>query len=392
MGLSKKYWIAIACKIGVVLTTLLISIFINRGLGVVAKGAYAYVINWVEVLYILFSVGIGQAYSTFKREGRDNKSNFLLLGIFQGMIVALIGMIYILVFNPDYGEIILILTIIAVLKVIVSMIAVIEESIKRNLVQCGVNFLYLVSLIILYYFNWCSLYIVLIVYGINDFIRVLILIKMYHIKIVFRKLPLCYIKSIYKVGVITMIVTVLISVNYSIDTIMLKQMSSLYEVGIYSVGVTFSNMFLLIPDAFKEVLFGDSTRKNFKKSVAFSSIKISILISIAILIGFILLGKFAIQLLYGNEFINAYEITEILFVGSFSMIFFKILQPIYISHGKQSRALIFLMCSVVFHVILNIFLIPMFNGMGAAVSSAISYTICGFLFMLDYVKRGVGDR
>ena len=37
-------------------------------------------------------------------------------------------------------------------------------------------------------------------------------------------------------------------------------MSASYYVGLYSVGVNFSNMFLLIPDSFKEVLFGDSTR------------------------------------------------------------------------------------------------------------------------------------
>lgn len=392
MGLSKKYWVAIICKIGVVLTTLLISIFINRGLGVIAKGAYAYVINWVEVLYILFSLGIGQAYSTLKREGEDNKSTFLLLSIFQGLIVAVLGTAYIFIFNPDYGEIILVLTIIAVLKVVVSMIAVIEESIKRNLIQCGVNFLYLFSLIILYFFDLCSLYSVLLVYGINDFIRVIILIRLYHIDVIFKRVPLDYIKKVYKIGVATMIVTVLISVNYSIDTIMLKKMASLYEVGIYSVGVTFSNMFLLIPDAFKEVLFGDSTRTDFEKSVAFSSIKISVIMSGIILISFIVFGKFAINLLYGNEFIGAYEITWVLFIGSFSMIFFKILQPIYISHGKQLRAMMFLVCSVIFHIGLNCFLIPAFNGIGAAISSAISYTICGFLFIFNYIKYGIGDK
>ena len=195
-----------------------------------------------------------------------------------------------------------------------------------------------------------------------------------------------HLKKIYSMGFITMLVMLLISVNYHIDTIMLKTMSTSYYVGIYSVGVNFSNMFLLIPDAFKEVLFGDSTKKDFSTNIAFNSIKVSLAASIIILIGFVFLGKFAIKLFYGIDYLPAYQLTLILFVGSLSMIFFKILQPIYISHGKQSRAACFLVCSAVANIIANYFLIPRYNAVGASVASAISYTVCGVLFLGDYIR------
>ncbi len=179
-----------------------------------------------------------------------------------------------------------------------------------------------------------------------------------------------------------MIVMLLISINYSVDTIMLKRMSASYYVGLYSVGVNFSNMFLLIPDSFKEVLFGDSTRNSFSKRIAINAIKVSLTASVICLFGFIFFGKFAIKAFYGVEYVPAYYITLILFLGSLSMIFFKILQPIYISHGNQKKAAFFLTCSAIANIAANYFLIPRLNAIGASIASAVSYTICGMLFFL----------
>lgn len=75
MRLSKKYWFALTSKFLLILLTLLSSIIINRGLGVEKKGDYAYVMNLVEIFYILGGVGLGQAYSTFKRNHSNEYQN-----------------------------------------------------------------------------------------------------------------------------------------------------------------------------------------------------------------------------------------------------------------------------------------------------------------------------
>ena len=50
MRLTKEYWIAIICKLCVIITEFLITVFINRGLGIYVKGEYSYIIKVVEVL------------------------------------------------------------------------------------------------------------------------------------------------------------------------------------------------------------------------------------------------------------------------------------------------------------------------------------------------------
>lgn len=387
MNLSKKYWIAILCKIIVILSTLLISIFINRGLGVQVKGEYAYIINFVEILYIVGGIGLGEAYSMFKKEELNNRNTFVLLSITQGIAVFIIGCLLCSLININYGMIITVLTSFAVIRANLTIISVVENSIKRNIISTAVNVFYLILLINLYFINKCNLNTVLICYGLNEIIRCIIFIYIYKMPPRLEKISIIKLKKIYSIGILTMIITLLISVNYSIDTIMLKYMTNSYNVGIYSVGVTFSNIFLLIPDAFKEVLFGDSSNENFSRKTIFSAIKVSFIASSVILIGFILFGKFAIKLLYGIDYINAFGVTLIIFIGSLSMIFFKILQPIYIVEGKQKKAICFLVCSAIVNIILNIMLIPKYGYYGTAIASAISYTVCGGLFFFDYLRE-----
>lgn len=389
MKYPKKYIIAIVCKIIFVISSLLISIFINRGLGVAVKGKYAYIINIVEMLYIIGSLGLGQTYSTFKRKNteKDIKTLFVTLSILQGFSFFIIGIFFQSIINFNYGIFICILTSLAIIRANLTLIAVIENSIKRNIISTIINLIYLILLLVLYVINKCSLITILILYGLNEIMRSCVYVYVYNLSVRITEISFKRLKEVYKLSIQTMVLTLLITINYSIDIIMLKNLSTDYNVGIYSVAVTFSNMFLLIPDAFKEVLFGDSTKKSFSSNIVFWAIKFSLMISLIILIAFLFLGKFMISILYGNNYIMSYNITLIIFIGSLSMIFFKILQPIYISYGKQKNAIIFLTISGIINIFFNYFLIPRYEYYGAAISTAISYTTCGLLFFYNYLKN-----
>ena len=224
MRLTKEYWIAIICKLCVIITEFLITVFINRGLGIYVKGEYSYIIKVVEVLYIFFSFGIGQTYSTFKRsKGEDMKNLFVALGLSHTILIILFGGLYIFLVKPEYGISIVLLTAIAVLKVIVSMIAVIEKSITRNVLQAVINSVYMIGLFLLYISRTANLITVLFCYGISDVIRIVILMVLYKMKPSLKGINKEIIKAIYITGFITMLVMLLTSINYSVDTIMLKK-------------------------------------------------------------------------------------------------------------------------------------------------------------------------
>lgn len=388
MRLKKDYWIAIICKVVVILTELLITVFINRGLGVASKGEYAYIMKIVEVAYIFCSIGLGQAYATFRKRGEEKlRDAFVFLGFLQSTLVLICGVIIVKLFSVDYGVIIVVLTALSVLKFIFSMIAVIEKNILRNVIQVAINIIYVVSLAILFFTEVCSLSTVLLCYGTVEVIRIIILCLLYKLKPSFKQLSKTTILEIYKIGFTTMILMVLVTLNYSIDTVMIRNMSSSYSTGIYSVGVNFSSMFLMIPDAFKDVLFGDASKKNFDSHTAYSAIKVSIGISVLGIVAWLLMGKFAISLLYGTDYLSSYHVTTILFFGCISLTFFKILQPIFIADGNQTIACIYLGISVLSNIVANYFLIPSLDYIGAAFASVISYSVCGGLFLLKYQRK-----
>ena len=60
-----------------------------------------------------------------------------------------------------------------------------------------------------------------------------------------------------------------------------------------------------------------------------------------------------------------------------------------VSKGKRSVNLIFLGVAAIANVIGNIIFIPMFGIYGAALTSVISYSLCGICFLI-YFKRGSG--
>lgn len=385
IDLDKKYWVAALCKILLMLSTFIITIFINRGLGVYNKGNYSYIIHLVEILYVFSSFGVGQTFATYKRKyGEEYRNFFVFLGGFHAIVTLLVGAAIVYLFEIEFGFFIVSLTSLEVAKIIISMIAVVENSIKRNVILTILNFVYLLVLALLFLGGYSSLYAFLCCYGFIDVVTIIWLLYSYKMIPSVRGITIKEIKPLYKTGFITMVVMLLISVNYSLDVVMLKNLSTASQVGLFSVGVTFSNMFLLIPDSFKEVLFGDSAKKSFTKEIAFNSIKISFIISFFILFLFVLFGKWAINLFYGVEFDYSYTLTLILFVGSLSMIFFKILQPIYISFGNQNQAALFLGMSAIANFFLNIYLIPKYNATGSAIASAISHTLCGFLFLINF--------
>ena len=388
MGLKKDYWIAIICKAVVILTELLITILINRGLGVVSKGEYAYVMKVVEVLYILCSVGLGQAYATFRKRGEEKlRDLFVLLGLLQSILVLVCGFAIVKLFSINYGIIIVILTALAVMKFIFSMIAVIEKSILRNIIQSVINIVYLIILAILFFTDICSLTNVLFCYGMIEIARIIIICLLYKLKPSFTYLNRFTIQSIYKIGFTTMILMLLITLNYSIDIVMIRSMSTSYSTGIYSVGVNFSSMFLMIPEAFKDVLFGDASKNNFNSDITNSALKVSVGISILGIIVWIIFGKLVINFLYGKDYLNSYIVTIILFFGCIPLTFFKILQPIFIADGNQAIACVYLGISVVSNIIANYFLIPQIDYIGAALASVLSYSVCGGLFLINYQKR-----
>ena len=182
-----------------------------------------------------------------------------------------------------------------------------------------------------------------------------------------------------------MLTKLLIELNYRIDVLMLKVFVPYVEIGLYSVGSKLAQYIWLIPDAFKEVIYARTARDDSINEIKFV-LKINIVITILMIIFIFLFGKIIIYILFGTEYIAAYPVTCIIFLGIPSMVLYKIISPLYMANGKQKKCFLILLISVIANVITNFIFIPVCGKFGAAISTVFSYSICGLIFYISFIK------
>ena len=72
--------------------------------------------------------------------------------------------------------------------------------------------------------------------------------------------------------------------------------------------------------------------------------------------------------------------------GVIGMIFYKMIYSYNISQGKRVINLIFLGTAAIVNIIGNLFLIPLIGMFGAAITSVVSYCVCGICFLVYFRK------
>lgn len=177
-------------------------------------------------------------------------------------------------------------------------------------------------------------------------------------------------------------------VYLKIDQIMLRWMIGHAEVGIYSVAVNFSEVWYFLPTVIALSVY-PTLIKNKKNEPAAYAKNIQktfdglFLISLSVAIGVTILSKTVILFLYGDAYLESSYILMIhIWAGVF--IFMRALfSRIILIENLLMFSLLTHFSGAVVNIILNLFLIKMFSGYGAAVSTLFSYATASYfsLFM-----------
>lgn len=390
MGKIRKYIFSpISIRILTVGLNFVANVLINRSLGLALKGQYTTILNYANFLQLFFNMGICYAYPLLrKNEGEETAKKSILTMIWiQTFVFAIVSCI-VFVISPDLRTLmIVLLSTVMICNSQIVFIALIGDIKKRNI--------YLLTSTIL--FIICNAICILVVPGkLYLIVGLLILKYLYEIIVIVRTnhyaqfsihaLNKSRMITILKIGMPTAVLAVLISCNYNIDIFMLNWMKSGdTQVGIYGVAYSLSNMLWVIPDAFKELIYNKSAREDNYQFVM-KCIFVNMALCIIISLGFLILGQWMLGLIYGQEYVVAFDVTLTLFCGVIPMVAFKLIHPIYVNKGKSGIVVLMLCIAVVANIISSWILIPNHGAFGAAIASVISYAICGGLFFAKYRK------
>lgn len=383
---NNDFIISLIVKLFVIVTGLLSTIFLNRYLGVELKGEYAYYVNIVNLLVVVLNFGFSNIYSYAKRSKIENvKDKFYNISYIEFFAIVLFALILFFVFKFKISIFILIL--IATTNLFNQLnVYILIDNIKYrqkiniiisliNMFLCFLVFLILTRNVEIGYFLLI----------IKDVIGIALILLKEKIKFNISILDKQIIKFWVKYGIFAMLAALLLTLNYKVDTIFIGNILTNVDTGIYSVAIAFAEYGWVIADSFKEVIQHKTSINDSIDDVNFA-ISVNLIIIFVYILFFSIFGNFIINIMYGSEYLPSVPITNVLLIGCISMIIFKLTAPVYLANGKQFFYLIVLAASAIINIVLNALLIPKFQLYGASIASIASYSTCGIVFYLKYIK------
>ena len=176
-----------------------------------------------------------------------------------------------------------------------------------------------------------------------------------------------------------------------IDQIMVGKMLSISDVGIYSIGVTISELVYFIPNAIANAFYPKVAEakktENDYKSVAIRIGQMNVAVCLAFALFCTLIVPFLVTMVYGDAYSAAGRVIQI---HSWAGIFVGIgcaTGSVFIFEGKQKRLLASSIFATILNVILNYLFIPLWGVNGAAIATLLSYVFSVYLFHLFFKDK-----
>ena len=384
---DNDYVFTIFTKIMAVFIGLVASSFSNRFLGAELKGQLGSISSLLSVVAVTANFGLYQPYPYYKRQKEPEVlDKFLRIFAFQFLCYMVIGVLGAFTLHSDKIIAVCLLAPIQVLANQLSFMIMVEDVKFKNVIFFTARITNTLITILAFYTMQRTILVSLGLIIVGDVITVILALWR------LRRFPnplradLRFMVKIVPFGLVSMVTTLMLTLNYRIDTLMMDYMYHVpdAEIGFYTLGVSLSEYGWLIPDAFREVLFSRTAKDDAIDEVTMS-IKVNFYLTLLMILGIIVVGRAAIWILAGREFLPSYPVTVLLMLGILPMSWFKIIGTLLLAQGKKYVYLGMLSASVAVNIVCNMLTIPFWGKMGAAVSSVASYTAAGVLFLSYYL-------
>ena len=385
---ENDYVYTIFTKIMAVVIGLIASSYSNRFLGPELKGELGQISSMISIVAVTANFGLYQPYPYYKRQGEpDVLSKFLRIFLLQFAVYTVIGVFAASVLHSFALTAVCLIAPIQVLANQLSFMIMVEDVKYKNKIFFTARITNTLITILAFYTMNRTILVSLALVVVGDLITVIMALRRMKQMPNPLKADLRFAAKIVPFGFVSMITTLMITLNYRVDTLMMGYLFGIAdaEIGFYALGVSLSEYGWLIPDAFREVLFSRTAKDDATGEVTMS-MKVNLYLTLCMIVGILLLGKPVIWLLAGAEYLPAYPVTVLLIAGIIPMSYFKIIGTLLLAQGKKYTYLGMLTLSVMANIVCNMFTIPLWGKMGAAAASVVSYMVAGGCFLVYYLR------
>ena len=341
---NQEYLFSVFSKLTGVALAMVYSVIYNRYLGASLKGEAAIISNYISLISSFTCLGMYQAYPYYKKREKDDVFySFInnMTSLYLLMLAAGVFLVLIIPIGLNLKFAILLVPFHSYIRHI-NYVVTVEAPKRRNIGYILINFTDIFVVVFFYVFTNASYsYLFLILFA-QILINLFISYKELHVVYQYLKFDLSKVIKYAKYGIIPMFTLMLMTLNYRIDILMLEHIGNITkaEIGVYSVGVALAEKIWLIPDAIRDILLSRLSRGTDNSEVA-KVIRISLALSISMLIIFVLCGQWVINFLYGAEYAGSYQILVIMLIGVIGMIFYKMVYSYNVVYGRKVINMVF---------------------------------------------------
>jgi len=403
--MSFTYYVAstFCAKIVVVIFSFFSGIITARFLGPYDRGILAVITSIPATIYMLSSLGINQANIYFIGKKKYLIQDIISNTFFISIIVSTISILALIVFRnnilnniftaikPKYFVVILLIIPFHIIKNFYEGVLRGKEKFNainvRDLLIGIIRLIIVFVLLVLLHFRLYALIIgILAIKIIETFWQIILIKKINSIKIgINKKLA----KKSFRFGIKSYLQNFLIHLHFKIDIYLLAYFLSPSDVAFYDIAVLIVELLLIIPVSIKTVLLPKlvySSEEEKRENVLKTSRHSFFLLLIGA-IPLVVMGKWMIKFVYGEEYISAYYPLLIILPGIIAASINNVIIPYFTSKNKQEITILITLPSLIVNIILNIILIPQFGICGAAFATLISYTATTILLLLVYKNK-----
>lgn len=186
-------------------------------------------------------------------------------------------------------------------------------------------------------------------------------------------------------------ITLVTILSARIDVLMLTKLTNMTQVALYSAAYKLFEMNMILPQAYFRSTFPQLSRLFRSNIDSFEKMSKDILRHASFYIFsttavILMAAPLVVYLLYGQKFSDSSRILEVLIIGLIPWGGARIFANVLVTSDLQRYDLISSIFATALNVVLNLILIPIYGGLGAAIANSCSLTMF-FILEFWYVRK-----
>ncbi len=177
--------------------------------------------------------------------------------------------------------------------------------------------------------------------------------------------------------------------HYRIDLYLIALLLNPEQVAFYSIAVNMTNPILQIPDAIGTVIFPKLAGSSDESAHARTAVtcRHTLFATLIAAIVYATVGSQVMLLFYGHRYAPAIPPMLMMLPGIIMISLYQILTRNFTSRNRQQVNIIAAAIALGVNTSMNLVLIPRFGILGAAMSTAVSYTLAALMLLVVFVRE-----